>query len=283
MLESLTLVAAEINAIDVAYLRHYRRVTPLAFLHLDHCDISYRALETIMSLPKALQGFELQEYNYNHSYKYGLTSSGELTAALVHQSHSLRHLHLGFRQISMILGAPLEVGYFVSLQTLTVECLELDDLLDALLIANPAAPAAGNNVLLIAGNNNVPRAMLVGIILPDFALKIMLQTPPGYIPSRHSQYMIEHLGQIIETFNIGRARVQLVMVRLTEMVGAVPPYLYDEHIPEKVICYDSFAPKPKWDIKTKAEIRTEEEFQRLRHAGSEDISEDFMLGQLNSA
>ena len=55
-----------------------------------------------------------------------------------------------------------------------------------------------------------------------------------------------------------------MVVRQTEPKGAVPPYLYNEHVPEKVVCYDSFASTPNWDFKTKTDL---EPRYRIIHGG----------------
>ncbi len=284
-LESLTLVAAEINPMSVGYLRHYRKLTPLSHLHLDHCDVSFRALEAILSLPRALELLELQEYDYGRSYKYGLTSPEELKAALVTQKDTLRELHLGLRRQSTIFAGPLDSSYMAALQCLTIECAKLDNITHAMVVPN------GENekdIMLIASNVEMANSALVWMVVPQFSMRIVLQSPPGYMPSRHTQLMIEGLGQILRGYNDRRVKVQLLMVRLTELEGAVPPYLHDEKVPEKVLCYDSFTGTSTWHTRTDAEMRAAEEICRMRHAtafssSTVDTTGDFLLGQLNSA
>lgn len=272
---------------DVARLRHYKKLTPLTHLHLDHCDVSFRALETILSMPRALQRLELQEYDYGPpSYKYGLTSAEELKAALVPQSQSLKELHIGFRRQSTIFAGPLDFNYFESLESLTVECTRLDNITHAMVV-----PDSGEerDIMLIASHIEVINAALVWIVVPRFNIKLVLQLPPGYIPSRHTQLMIEGLGQVLRGYNDQRLRVQLVVIRLTERKDAVAPYLHDERIPERVLCYDSLAATQNWNTKTDAEIlAAEEERRRMQFAtavsnGTEDTPGDFLPEQLNSA
>lgn len=280
-------MAAEINPADVAHLRHYKKLTPLNHLHLDHCDVSFRALETILSMPKALERLELQEYNYGPpSYKYGLTSAEELKAALIPQSHSLRELHINFRRQSTIFAGPLDLNYLGSLETLTVECAGLDSITHAMVVRDSEEE---RDIMLIASHIEVSNAALVWIVVPRFNIKLVLQLPPGYMPSRHTQLMIEGLGQVLRGYNDKRLKVQLVVVRLTEVTDAVPPYLHNERRPERVLCYNSLAAKQNWNTKTNAEIlAAEEDRGRIQFAapfsnGTEDTPGDFLLGQLNSA
>ena len=283
-LESLTLVAAEISPTSVCYLRHHRNLTCLRRLHFDHCDISFQALEAILLLPRALERLELQEYDYCRSYKYGLTSSEELKAALVAQKDTLKELHLGLRRQSTIFAGPLDFSYMATLQCLTIECAKLDNITHAMVVPNGERE---NDVMLIASNIEMANSALVWMVVPNFSIKVVLQTPSGYVPSRHTQLMIEGLGQILRGYNDQRIKVQLFMMRLTE-VGAVPPYLHDEKVPEKVLCYDSFAATPTWDTRTDAEVRMAEEIYRMQHttpfsSSTVDTTGDFLLGQLNSA
>ena len=90
---------------------------------------------------------------------------------------------------------------------------------------------------------------------------LVLQTPPGYrLTASDTQRDIERLGRSLRithdavVWSPQAFEIRLMMVRQTEPKGAVPPYLYNEHVPEKVVCYDSSASTPNWDFNTKTEL-----------------------------
>jgi hypothetical protein len=77
-------------------------------------------------------------------------------------------------------------------------------------------------------------------------------------------------------------------MRQTRPKGAVPPYLYNEHVPEKVVCYDSFASESNLDFKTDKERKDDEDRRRLQDSTPFPVvgdgeTGDLLLGQLNSA
>jgi hypothetical protein len=284
-LESLTLVAAEIGAHNVSYLRHHKKLTRLSRLHLDHCDIDPKALEIILSVPRALRSLELTEYDYG-GVNYAIGSHEELGMALSPQEDSLRDIHLGLRSQQWGIRAPYDFCDFTNLEKLTLECMSLDDF--------PYSPSAlKGHTLKITGNGAIRH--IIWIVIPKRLFSLVLQTPAGYrLNVRDSKTGIERLGRFLRTPDITGVQsspafeTRLIIVRQTEPKGAVPPYLYDEHVPEKVVCYDSFASASKWDFKTNHERRTDETIRRLRDMtpfpdAAEGVPGDFLLGQLNSA
>jgi hypothetical protein len=284
-LESLTLVAAEIGARNVSYLTHHKKLTPLSRLHLDHCDVAPEALEIILSVPRALQSLELTEYDYG-PVKHAIRHPEELRMALSPQGDSLRDLHLGLRSQQRGFRAPYDFCNFASLQQLTLECMSLDNIVTSSL-------ALEGRMLKITGNGTLRQ--IVWIVAPERPFSLVLETTPGYkLDTLDGQTGIERLGQALRTPKESYVRssptfrIRLVIVRQTEPKGAVAPYLYDEHVPEKVICYDSFASKSNWDFKTENERQTDTDTRRLRDMTllpefADDDAGDILLGQLNSA
>jgi len=264
-LESLTIVAAEIGTDDVSYLRHHKRLTRLSRLHLDHCDVCPKALEIILSVPRALISLVLTEYDYRDPHKYCISNNEELGMALIPQIDSLRDLYLGLRFQQQSFPTPYDFSNFTSLQKLILECMPLDNLLHHSLVLT-------NRTLQISEFDQATVLHVVWITFPDRPLCLVLQTPPGHrLTASETQRDIERLGQSLRITHDAVVRspqafeIRLMMVRQTEPKGAVPPYLYNEHVPEKVVCYDSFASTSNWDFKTEAELRTDEENRSSRN------------------
>jgi hypothetical protein len=284
-IESLTLVAAEIGARSVSYLRHHKNLTPLSRLHLDHCDVAPEALEIILSVPRALQSLELTEYDYG-PVKHAIRHPEELKMALSPQGDSLRDLHLGLRSQQRGSRAPYDFCNFTSLQKLTLECMSLDNIF-------PSSLTLEGRVLKITGKGSVRQ--LVWIVAPKCPFSLVLETPPGYkLDTLDGQTGIESLGQALRTPKESNLQssstfgVRLVIVRQTEPKGAVAPYLYNEYVPEKVVCYDSFASKSNWDFKTENERQADTITRRIQDMT--DFAEfadgdgwDIYVGHLNSA
>jgi hypothetical protein len=262
-LESLTIVAAEIGADDVSYLRHHKRLTKLTRLHLDHCDVCPKALATILSVPRALISLVLTEYDYRDPPKYCISQDEQLGMALNPQIDSLRTLHLGLRAQHLSFPTPYNFSNFTSLQKLILECRPLDNHLRHSLVLI-------DRTIQISQLDNVTIRHVVWIILPDHPMSLVLQTPPGYrLTASDTQRDIEKLGRSLRVTHDAVLQfrqafeTRLMMVRQTAPKGAVPPYLYYEHVPEKVVCYDSFASTSNWDFDTKAEVQAEEESREL--------------------
>jgi hypothetical protein len=264
-LESLTIVAAEIGADDVSYLRHHKRLTKLSRLRLDHCDVCPKALAIILSVPRALISLVLTEYDYRGIPKYCISNDGQLGMALNPQIDSLRDLYLGLRFQQQSFPTPYDFSNFTSLQKLILECRPLDNRLHPSL-------ALTDRTLQISELDNVTVRRVVWITFPEHPMCLVLQTPPGYrLTASDTQRDIEKLGQSLRITHDAVVQprrafeIRLMVVRQTEPKGAVPPYLYNEHVPEKVVCYDSFASTPNWDFKTKAEV---EPRYRIIHGGT---------------
>jgi hypothetical protein len=287
-LESLTIVAAEIGARDVSYLKQHKRLTKLSRLHLDHCDISPKALEIILSVPRALISLVLTEYDYRGPYKYCISNDEELGMVLTPQIDSLRDLHLGLRFQQQSFPTPYDFSNLTSLEKLTLECMPLDNLLHPSLVLT-------DRTLQISEFDNATIRHVVWVTFPRRPLCLVLQTPPGYrLTASDTQRDIEKLGRSLRITHDAVVRspqafeIRLMMVRQTERKGAVPPYLYNEHVPEKVVCYDSFAPTSNWDFKTETELQTDEENRSSRNVmplpGEADRrTGGIPLGQLSSA
>jgi hypothetical protein len=265
-LESLTIVAAEIGADDVSYLRHHKRLTRLSRLHLDHCDVCPKALEIILSVPRALVSLVLTEYDYRGPHKYCISNDEELGMALAPQIDSLRDLYLGLRFQQQSFPTPYNFSNFASLDKLILECKPLDNLLHPSLVFT-------DRMLQISQFVNATVRHVVWITFPKRPLCLVLQTPPGYrLTASDTQRDIEKLGRSLRithdavVWSPQAFETRLIMVRQTEPKGAVPPYLYNEHVPEKVVCYDSFASTSNWDFKTEAELQTDEENRSSRNA-----------------
>jgi hypothetical protein len=255
-LESLTLVAAEIGSHNVSYLRHHKKLTPLSHLHLDHCDVAPEALEIILSVPQALQALELTEYEYGR-VKYAILDPEELMIALSRQGDSLRDLHLGLRPQKWGVRAPCNFCNFTSLRKLTLECMSLDDVVDFSL-------AMEGRMIKITGHHY----HIVWIISPKHPFSLVLQTPPDYmLNTDDGQAVIERLGRSLRAPNESSLRssptfgTRLTIVRQTEIKGAIAPYLYEEHVPEKIVCYDSIASASNWDFKTDDECQRDANIQ----------------------
>ena len=287
-LESLTLVAAKIGLQHVNHLRHHKKLTRLSSLHLDHCSISAKALEIIISVPRALESLELTEYDYGAPLMHPMRNAEEVKMALSPQEDSLRDLHLGLLYQRRGSRTPYDFCNFANLRNLTLECTTLDSVLHSSLVLK-------DRMLKISETTIFNARYLIWITLPDRPFSLELQTAPGYILTDVDvRTGIERLGRSLRGPRDHRQQssqvfeTRLVIVRQTKPKGAVPPYLYDEHVPEKVICYDSFAPTSNWDFKTEAELQTDEEIGRLRNmtpfpGNVGAVPGDFLLGQLNSA
>ena len=287
-LESVTLVAAYIDAQYVNHLRHHQKLTPLSRLHFDHCNISSTALKTILSVPRSLKSLELTEYDYGVSPGPSIHGPEELQVALSPQQYSLRHLHLGLIFHHRGFHTPYDFSSFESLQKVVLECRQLNNVLHSSL-----APKDGVIKMSEVGASN-PRHML-WITFPQRPFSLKIQTAPGHILTDSDvRRGIERLGRSLRaprSTDLHSSPVfdaRLFIVRQTEQRGAVPPYLYNEHVPEKVVCYDSFATAASWDVRTEAELRADEDIRRLRDARpfshiGDDARGDFLMGQLNSA
>ena len=94
--------------------------------------------------------------------------------------------------------------------------------------------------------------------LKEFAVSFSDHNDPGAI-SRRLRDCFEYVGD--------RYRRELgwrfVVNRITKMRGAVPPYLWDEHVVDFVKVYDNMANDNLWDRKSDYEIKEEEECKRL--------------------
>ena len=287
-LESVTLVAAYIDAHHVNHLRHHKKLTPLSRLHFDHCSISSTALETILSVPRALKSLELTEHDYGVSPGPSIHDPEELQMALSPQQYSLRHLHLGLLFHQQGFRTPYDFSSFANLQKVVLERRQLNSVLHSSL-----APKDGMIKISEVGGSN-SRQML-WITFPQRPFSLEIQTAPGHMLTNSDvRRGIEGLGRSLRgpcSTNLQSSPIfdtRLVIVRQTEQKGAVPPYLYGEHVPEKVVCYDSFATAASWDIKTEAELHADEVTRRLRDARPfpdivDDTRGDFLIGQLNSA
>jgi hypothetical protein len=246
-LESLTIVAAEIGANDVSYLRHHKRLTKLSRLHLDHCDVCPKALEIILSVPRALVSLVLTEYDCRGPHKYCISNDEELGMALTPQIDSLRDLCLGLRFQQQSFSTPHDFSNFTSLEKLVLECMPLDNLLHPSLVLT-------DRTLQISGFDGATLRHVVWITFPERPLCLVLQTPPGYrLTACDTQRDIEKLGRSLRRTHDAVVRspqafeIRLMMVRQTERRGAVPLHLYNDYVPEKVVCYDSFASTSNWD------------------------------------
>jgi hypothetical protein len=255
-LESLTIVAAEISTNDVIYLKHHKRLTKLSHLHLDHCDVSPKALGIILSVPRALISLVLTEYDYRSLPKYYISSDEQLEMALSPQIDSLRDLYLGLRFQQQSFPTPYDFSNFTSLQKLILECRPLDNRPRHSLVLT-------DRTLQISELDNITVRRVAWVTFPERPMCLVLQTPPGYrLTASDTQRDIERLGRSLRITHDAVVQpqrafeIRLMVVRQTEQKGAVPPYLYNEHVPEKVICYDSFASTPNWDFKTKAELES---------------------------
>ena len=282
-LESLTIVAAKIGPGDVSYLRHHKRLTKLSRLHLDHCNVCPKALEIILSVPRALISLVLTEYDYRAPHKYSISNGEELGMALTPQIDSLRDLSLGLRFQQQSFPTPYDFSNFTSLEKLILECMPLDNLLHPSLVLT-------DRTLQISKFDNATVRHVVWITFPERPLCLVLQTPPRYrLTASDTQRDIERLGRSLRITHDTVVRspqafeIRLMMVRQTERKGAVPPYLYNEHVPEKVVCYDSFASTSNWDFKTETELQTDEENRSSRNAMPLPENVDSAPGAFSSA
>jgi len=259
-LESLTLVAAEIGAHHVNALTHSEKLTPLSRLHLDHCDVATYALEVILSIPRALESLELTEFgygwqsDYGWSLRYGIRDHEELNMVLSPQADSLRDLHLGLHFQGEPFQTPHDFCNFTSLQSLILECMPLENAL-----CSPVGPE--NNMLKISEFGTLLN--IVWIVFPTRPISLVLQMPPGCrLTADDCQRSIERFGRSLKECRDTSIQssptltTRLIIVRQTAAKGVVPPYLYNEHVPEKVVCYDSLAPTSNWDFETDTELQT---------------------------
>lgn len=284
-LESLTLVAASLGPHSVSYLRHHKKLTTLSRLHLDHCDISPQALEIILSVPRALQSLEFTEYNYGNAFQYAVRDVEQLLRALSPQEDSLKDLQLCLRFHRSGFQRPYDFRNFTSLQKLTMECQPL----------SKCSLALKDRVLQIMRPRITSHLIWIWVVLPERPFCFVLQTPPGHrLDTVDDRTAIENLGRSLSmhhnpnTQPLPALETRLVIVRQTRPKGAVPPYLYNEHVPEKIVCYDSFASGSNWDFKTDKERKDDEDRRRLRdNTPFPDVGDgetgDLLLGQLNSA
>ena len=282
-------MAAEIVEHDVDCLRHHRRLTRLSRLHLDSCGISPSALQIILSVPQALRSLELTEYDYRAPLRHPIRDLEELQMALRPQEDSLRELHLGLLFQRRGFREPYDLSNFKNLRKLTLECTQMNGVVHASL-------SAKDGEVKISEIAAVNTRNIVWVRLPEHSFTLVLQTAPGHmLTDSDVRRGIEGLGRSLRKPR-GSSRqlshafeTRLVIVRQTQAKWAVPPYLYNEHVPEKVICYDSFASRSTWDFRTDAELETEEDVHRLRaamtpvHDTLAGGPGDFLLGQLNSA
>lgn len=284
-LESLTLVYASLGPSDVSHLRHHKKLTALSRLHLDHCDICPLALEIILSVPRALQSLELTEYDYGNTFQYNVRDVEQLMTALSPQEDSLQDLQLGLRFQRSGFQTPCDFRNFTKLQKLIVECQPL----------NNCPLTLEGRMLQITEPGVIPHLSWIWIVLPERPFSLVLETPPGHrLDAADDRAAIEKLGRSLSlrhnpsTQPLPSLDTRLVIVRQTRPKGAVPPYLYNEHVPEKVVCYDSFASAPNWDFETDGERQDDEDTRRRRDRtpfpgidGGE--AGEFFPGQLNSA
>jgi hypothetical protein len=258
-LEFLTLVSASLGPHSVGDLRHHKRLTPLSRLHLDHCDVSPEALKIILLVPRALQSLEFAEYSYGNTFRYAIRDVEQLVTAMSPQEDSLRELQLRLRFHQSGFRRPFDFGNFTRLQKLTVECQPI----------NPCHVVLEGRVLQITGPTDIALVSWIWIVLPERPFNLVLQIPPGHkLYAADDRRAIENVGRSLSTrHNAGKQpspalETRLVIVRQTRPKGAIPPYLYNEHVPEKVVCYDSFASGSNWDFETNQERQEAEDLRR---------------------
>ena len=242
-LTSLTISSADIDLADVAELLPHPKSTPLRSLHFDQCHFSAAGLQGVLSVPKALENLKIQEgYPYEDStYSFGPT---DLQAALRLHRKSLRSLLLGTTSNIGPHGERLDLTEFLMLRDLAFDVFSSLDLHEK----PSTSPALETLSFSDLGCFQVPIVLrmlhdsLFNMDVPRLR-QIMLRTRPGRTVDHANTREIEEISSKFK-----EKEVRLLIVRLTPMQNAVPPYLHREYIPEEIISYDSFAENPSWDL-----------------------------------
>lgn len=297
-MESLTIVSARMVDDETYAWDAGRPSTALKYLHLDHCLVDMDSLRTILKKPTALEILKI-ETCCNSTVSLDTNKFDDVLSI---QAGSLKYLRLRIPQGLIRDDMTLDLHSLTHLDTLEVERGNEASLMAEQTEINLVPPPNLSHLIITnayqgTGNRVHGLLLLLNLLLEEFS-------PPPNIPRlKHLAFVscpgaclreeMYHKGFEVLGKKMRERGVQLQFRRLTKIRDAVPPYFYDDFIPEEVVIYDNFSTEELWGAMTEDEAREKQEIEKAKRVhrnivtpdGSEQEGDaedrhDVLLGQL---